>query len=127
MIRPVRTAGSRAIAAGRQCFLIAKAPFPGSGLKARRRDRPDLSSGRSGSVRCLALACALAFLWPGGAASVQPAWSNVDTRTCIVKLSPFRVLYGVPGSSGEIAVTGDDGLHRSTPGIGLHAALRWRL
>ena len=27
----------------------------------------------------------------------------------------------------EIAVTEDNGLHRATPDIGLHAALRWRL
>ena len=72
MIRPVRP-GSRAIAAGSQSFLMAKAPSPAVGLKTRRRTRPGRSPRRIlGLGRCLVLACAFVFLWPHSAASGEP-------------------------------------------------------
>ena len=102
MIRPVRP-GSRAIAAGSQSFLIAKAPSPavGVGLKTRRRTRPGRSPRRIlGLGRCLVLACAFVFLWPHSAASGEPEWGAVAVPLRTVNLNPFHLLYGLPASSG---------------------------
>ena len=100
MKRPGRP-GAGATVPGRRCYLIAKAAIPAtSRASPRRRARPERPPRRVRPGRCLAIACALALLWPGAAASGQPEWGAAAVPLRTVNLNPFHLLYGVPGSFG---------------------------
>ena len=62
-----------------------------------------------------------------------PATADVCQPSRVAPLADPSVMIGLGGAlmltertTLEIAVTEDDSIHRATPDIGLHVAIRWR-